>query len=60
MNAWIKSYAREWRKHPLLTAFVCSCLIHLLIFGLWRLGVLELPDRFLQLFIRRRAVVAER
>lgn len=51
---------QDWRKSPLLLAFIYSCLIHLLIFALWRMGVLELPDQLVQLFIKRRPPVAQK
>jgi hypothetical protein len=59
MNSWFQANARAWARSPLLTGFIASILLHLLLFALWRFGVLELPDRFLQLFIRRKIAAVQ-
>lgn len=60
MNSWIKQRAGEWRKHPLLVALLCSCVIHLAIFLLWRMGILELPDQLVRFFVKRRPAATDR
>lgn len=60
IKQWIQRRADEWRRNPLWVSFVYSVLIHLLVFFLWRMGVLELPDRLIQVFVRRRQDIAQK
>ena len=44
-------------KSTLLLSFYYSCLVHIIIFGLWKMGILELPDELVALLVRRKAPI---
>ncbi|MBI1839830.1 MAG: hypothetical protein HYR88_03130 [Verrucomicrobia bacterium] len=51
---WIKTL-----RSTLLMSFYYSCLIHVIVFGLWKLGILELPDELVALIVRRKPAVVK-
>ena len=52
---WIR-----WMRSTLLVSFYYSCLVHVVVLGLWKLGILELPDQLVSLFVKRKSSVAEK
>ena len=59
MDQKTKQTLRRWLRNTLLVAFLYSCLIHVVLFGLWRLGILEIPDELVQMLFKRTPPVAE-
>lgn len=55
----MRKRANEWRENPLWISLLYSVLIHLLILFLWRFGVLDLPDRLIQAFVKRKQSIAQ-
>jgi hypothetical protein len=60
MSQWMEKRVEEWRKNPLWVSLLYSILIHLVVFLMWRFGVLNLPDRLIQAFVKRKPPIAQR
>lgn len=52
---WIR-----WLRSTLLISFYYSCLVHVVVLGLWKLGILELPDQLVSLFVKRKNPAQEK
>ena len=59
MDQKTKQTLRRWLRNTLLVAFLYSCLVHVVLLGLWKLGILELPDELVQMLFKRKPPSAE-
>lgn len=60
MDPRTKQKLKKWIRSTILISFLYSCLVHLVLLAMWRMGILQLPDELIALFVKRKTEVVQK